>query len=261
MPLIIHSEDKKFKQEAVSLDKYTKAANIIKNSGRIVVLTGAGISTESGIPDFRSPDTGLWGKIDPMEALSTDVLFNNPQKFYATGFKIITSMNDALPNKAHKILAQMEEKGIVRLIITQNIDNLHFRAGSKKVYEVHGNSRSFNCMKCGKVYPVDKIEMKIEEKEIPPKCSCGGILRPNVVMFGDMLPDCFYKGVEEVQTADLLIAIGTSLTVYPVSQLAEMCRKLMIINFTATAFDYRSEIVINEKISEALEKIYKILDA
>lgn len=239
------------------MDKYTKAADIIKNSDKIVVLTGAGISTESGIPDFRSPGIGLWSKMDPMDALSTRVLLGNPKKFYTTGFKIITSMKDAQPNKAHKILAQMEEKGIIRLIITQNIDNLHFRAGSKKVYEVHGNSRSFSCMKCHKVYLVDKVEEKVEHEEIPPKCSCGGVLRPDVVMFGDMLPDCFYKGIKEVQEADLLIAIGTSLTVYPVSQLAEMCPKLMVINYSATAFDYRSEIVINEKITEALEKIYR----
>ena len=242
------------------MDKYIRAANIIRKSKNTIVLTGAGISTESGIPDFRSPDTGLWSKIDPMEALSTKILFENPRKFYNTGFKIISSMKDAKPNKAHEILARMEHKGIIQLIITQNIDNLHFRAGSKKVYEVHGNSRSYTCMSCNKSYDIRDIEKKVEKDEVPPKCLCGGIIRPEVVMFGDMLPDCFYKGMTEVQNADLLIAIGTSLTVYPVSQLAEICKKLIIINFGSTAYDYRSDVVINDNISESLSKIYNILE-
>lgn len=238
---------------------YDKAADIIRKSKKTVVLTGAGISTESGIPDFRSPDTGLWGKIDPMEALSTKVLYNNPRKFYSTGFKIITSMKDAQPNKAHEILAEMERRGIIQLVITQNIDNLHFRAGSKNVYEVHGNSRSCTCLKCNKAYDIEEIEAMIDKSEVPPVCFCGGVIRPDVVMFGDMLPECFYKGMTETQIADLLIAIGTSLTVYPVSQLAEICKRLMIINLGSTAYDYRSEIVINENISDALKNIYEVL--
>ncbi len=242
------------------MDKYKKAADIIKRNKNIIVLTGAGISTESGIPDFRSANKGLWTKIDPMEALSTKVLLEEPRKFYETGFKIITAMRDAKPNKAHEILADMERNGVIQLIITQNIDNLHFKAGSQNVYEVHGNSRNYTCMKCNKSYGITVIEEKIKMGEIPPKCSCRGVVRPDVVMFGDMLPNCFYKGMTEVQNADLLIAIGTSLTVYPVSQLAEICKKLMIINLDSTAYDYRSEIVINDNISEALTRIYSNLE-
>ncbi len=242
------------------MEKYYKAANIIKNSKDVVVLTGAGISTDSGIPDFRSANTGLWTKIDPMEALSTKVLFENPQEFYKTGFKIITAMKDARPNKAHEILAKMELNGFVKLIITQNIDNLHFLAGSKNVYEVHGHSRSYTCTKCKKTYDIALIEEKIENKEIPPKCTCGGIVRPDVVMFGDMLPHCFYEGMKEVENTDVLLAIGSSLSVYPVSQLAEIAKRLIIINYDKTAYDYRSEIVINDNISNALSKIYDILE-
>ncbi|MCK9217384.1 MAG: NAD-dependent deacylase [Firmicutes bacterium] len=242
------------------MDKYKEAAVVIKKSKNIVVLTGAGISTESGIPDFRSPGEGLWTKMDPMEALSTKVLLEEPRKFYETGFKIITTMKDAKPNRAHEILAKMEQGGIIQLVITQNIDNLHFKAGSQNVYEVHGNSRSYTCMNCNKSYEISTIEEKVELNEIPPKCTCGGVIRPDVVMFGDMLPSCFYTGMRKVQEADLLIAIGTSLTVYPVSQLAEVCRKLMIINLSSTAYDYRSEVIINDNISEALTKIYSILE-
>ena len=241
------------------MDKCKRASEIIKESEKVIVLTGAGISTESGIPDFRSPDNGLWTKIDPMEALSTKILFNNPEKFYKTGFKIITSMKDAKPNKAHEILAKLENEGRIQLIITQNIDNLHFRAGSKNVYEVHGNSRSCTCMDCSRVYNINDIIKKVDECEIPPKCSCGGIIRPDVVLFGDMLPNCFYEGMREVEKADLLIAIGSSLTVYPVSQMAAICKKLIILNFGSTPYDYRSDVIINDNISDSLAKIYNDL--
>ena len=240
-------------------DQYKKASDLIKNSKSIIVLTGAGISTDSGIPDFRSPETGLWTKTDPMEALSTKVLLNNPQKFYEHGFKMITSMKDAKPNKAHTILAKLEEEEIIQLIITQNIDNLHFKAGSKNVYEVHGNTRTCTCMECNRSYTIDEIETKVEEGEIPPRCICGGVIRPDVVMFGDMLPDCFYKGMRRVEQADLLMVIGSSLTVYPVSQLAAICKKLIIINFTDTPYDYRSDAIIKENISDALVKLYEII--
>lgn len=243
------------------MDKYLKAADLIQKSKKTIVLTGAGISTESGISDFRSPNTGLWTKLDPMEALSTNVLFNDPKKFYNTGFKIITSMKDAKPNKAHGILAKMEDEGLIHLIITQNIDNLHLRAGSQNIYEVHGNSRSCTCMKCNKSYNIDTIEERVNQNEIPPKCICGGIIRPDVVLFGDMLPDCFYEGMMEVENADLLIVIGSSLTVYPVSQMAAMCKRLIIINYSSTPYDYKSNVVLNDNISDSLTKIYNILRA
>lgn len=241
------------------MDKYLKVVDLMQKSKNTIVLTGAGISTESGIPDFRSPNSGLWTKVDPMEALSTSVLFNNPQKFYNTGFKIITSMKNAKPNRAHEILAKMEDEGIIQLIITQNIDNLHLWAGSQNVYEVHGNSRSCTCMKCKKTYSIETIEKKVEKNEIPPKCVCSGIIRPDVVLFGDMLPDCFYEGMIEVEKAGLLIVIGSSLTVYPVSQMAAVCKRLIILNFGSTPYDYKSDVVINDNISDSLTKIYNLM--
>jgi NAD-dependent deacetylase len=224
-----------------------------------VVLTGAGISTESGIPDFRSPGTGLWEKMDPMEALSTEVLYNNPKKFYNIGFKMLLSMRQASPNKAHYILADMEEMGLLDLIVTQNIDNLHQKAGSKKVYEVHGNTRTFSCDKCGKVYDIELIEKWVQEGEIPPICECKGIIRPDVVLFGDMLPQCFYDSVRAVENADLLVVIGSSLSVAPVNQLAAICRGLIIINIGETFYDYKADIVIREKISKGLEEIMDVI--
>jgi NAD-dependent deacetylase len=237
------------------MEVYEKAAEMIKKSKSAVVLTGAGISTDSGIPDFRSPGSGLWEKVDPMEALSTDVLYNDPKKFYNSGFKIITSMKDAVPNKAHYMLAKLEELGLIDLVVTQNIDGLHHKAGSRNVYEVHGTTRTCSCSSCGEEYDTAVIEKKVRAGEIPPKCSCRGIIRPDVVLFGDMLPDCFYKSIRKVETAELLIVIGSSLSVSPVNHLADICKRLMIINIGETCYDNRSDIIIRENISLALERI------
>lgn len=150
-----------------------------------MVLTGAGISTESGIPDFRSPGTGLWENIDPMEALSTSVLYNNTEKFYKEGFNMLLNMTDAEPNRAHYALAEMERLGYIKGVITQNIDNLHYKAGSKYILEVHGNTREGSCIKCGTIVDLNILINKVNNKEIPPKCDkCGGILRPDVVFLG-----------------------------------------------------------------------------
>lgn len=238
---------------------YERAADMLMKSKSTVALTGAGISTESGIPDFRSPGTGLWEKVDPMEALSSDILYNNPSKFYSLGFKILLSMRGATPNRAHYILAEMEKLGLIDLVVTQNIDNLHQKAGSEKVYEVHGNTRTFSCDKCGEKYDIALIEKRVNEGEIPPKCRCKGIIRPDVVLFGDMLPHCFYESIERVEQADLLLAIGSSLSVSPVNYLAEISKKLIIINIGKTLYDYKADIILRESISEALGRIMDII--
>ena len=241
-------------------DQIQRAVQYIRESKGVIVLTGAGISTESGIPDFRSPGTGLWEQLDPMEALSTKTLYNHPDKFYNQGFQILTSMKDAVPNIAHSILARMEEEGIIDLLVTQNIDNLHQKAGSKKVYEVHGHVRSGSCLNCREEMVMDRMEEKVEVGEIPPRCeNCGGIVRPNVVMFGDSLPLCFDKAMDAVEKSDLLIVIGSSLEVGPVNYLADLCKKLMIINLGPTTYDYRADLIIRQKAGETLSAIYEAL--
>jgi len=241
------------------LEAYEKAAQMIKESKSTVVLTGAGVSTESGIPDFRSTGSGLWEKIDPMEALSSRVLYNDPEKFYSLGFKIITSMKDALPNKVHYQIARLEELGLVELVVTQNIDGLHHKAGSKKVYEIHGTTRTCSCDECGTVYDTDIIEKRVLEGEVPPKCRCRGIIRPDVVLFGDMLPECFYESIRKVEEADLLIVLGSSLSVAPVNSLADICRRLLIINIGETCYDGKSDLILREKLSTALEGIMRYI--
>jgi NAD-dependent deacetylase len=242
----------------------TEAAALIRkvhiDGGTVLVLTGAGISTESGIPDFRSPGTGLWETMDPMEVLSLKVLEERPQQFYAEGFRLLMGMRNAEPNDAHLVLAKMEQDGYIQGIITQNIDNLHHKAGSKQVWEVHGNTRDAQCTSCGQVVSVSELEASLNRGEMPPRCkSCGGKLRPAVVLFGDPMPEAYSEALRAIKKADLLVIVGSSLSVYPVAYLPEFAKQSIIINLSPTGFDYRSKLVIREKASSALAGIYTAL--
>lgn len=238
-----------------------KACKMIRQSSKTMVLTGAGISTESGIPDFRSPGSGLWEKIDPMEALSTTVLYNNPKKFYSEGYKMLLGMTGAEPNDSHYILAEMERLGYIKGVITQNIDNLHQKAGTKYLLEVHGNTREGSCTSCGKVVDINVITKKVNNHEIPPICdNCGGILRPDVIFFGDMLPEDFNIAIQEMEDCELLIVIGSSLAVAPVNYLPSMADKLIIINNGRTAMDYKCDLKLTGNASIILEKILSELN-
>ncbi|WP_077367167.1 SIR2 family NAD-dependent protein deacylase [Anaerosalibacter sp. Marseille-P3206] len=240
----------------MDFSKIKQASDMIKNSSKTMVLTGAGISTESGIPDFRSPGSGLWENMDPMEALSTTVLYNNPKKFYSEGYKILLGMTDAKPNTAHYVLAEMEKQGYIKGVITQNIDNLHQKAGTKYLLEVHGNTREGSCTTCGKVVDINVLTEKVNNNEIPPKCNqCGGLLRPDVIFFGDMLPEDFNIALQEMEDCQLLIVIGSSLAVSPVNYLPSMAEKFIIINEGRTAMDYRCDLKIEDKAGVVLEKI------
>lgn len=242
-------------------DQIKSAAKAILESNKAAMLTGAGISTESGIPDFRSPGSGLWEKMDPMEALSARVLLNTPKKFYNIGFKILLSMTDAQPHRAHYVLADLEKQGLVEVVITQNIDNLHHKAGSSNVLEVHGDTRTGYCMKCGRKVEIGVMSDKVDRGEIPPGCDdCGGILRPNVILFGDMLPECFNQAWDYATTCDLLMVVGSSLNVGPVNNLASICKRLMIINIGKTPFDSRAELIIKGKAGQVMDDIYKEIE-
>lgn len=240
-------------------DIYLRCAHLIICSSMTVVLTGAGISTESGIPDFRSQGSGLYEKIDPMECLSRDVLYNNPAEFYSTGFEILSSMRGAQPNDAHLLLSRMESEGLIHSIITQNIDNLHYKAGSRNILEVHGNTRSGYCVNCGSTIDFEELTNMIEAGVNPPMCLCGGLLRPDVVLFGDNLPDCFNTAWEITRQCDLMVVIGSSLQVSPVNYLPGFAEKLIIINMGETTYDDKADIVCNDKASHALMKIYSAI--
>lgn len=241
------------------MDSIKEAAKLIKNSKKVMALTGAGISTDSGIPDFRGKN-GYYKDMDPINSLSKERLLKEPQIFYKEGYKILLDLNDKKPNQGHIALAKMEEDGFIKGVITQNIDNLHHKAGSKIIYEVHGETRGIHCMTCGRSYPFKLMQEKVEAGEIPPKCTCGGILRPNVIMFGDMMPEDFSNAIEEMQNTQTLIVVGTSLTVSPVNMLPRYAENLIIINESKTPYDTYAKFVFHKDSSEVLTEILRELE-
>lgn len=193
---------------------YEKAARIIVNSGRCAVLTGAGISAESGIPTFRSKG-GLWNDYDPTVYASLSTFQKDPSKYWSIRGDFIWNYNEYSPNEAHYSLARLEEMGIVASIITQNIDGLHKKAGSRNVIEIHGSLREIYCQECNREY----IAPEIPKCEVP-TCACGGVLKPNTVLFGEPLPEgALFNAQEESEKCGSMLVIGTSATVYPAAQL------------------------------------------
>ncbi len=237
-------------------------AGLIKDSERFYVLTGAGVSTDSGIPDFRSPGTGLWEKVDPIAVSSVDVLNSNPRLFYEAGFSRFSKISLAEPNDSHYMLAKLEEKGYLKGLVTQNIDGLHVKAGSKNVWEVHGHLRTGYCMGCKKKYPFEELVQQVELKRIPPVChNCFSTLRPDVVLFGDPMPNFFFELQYKMQyECDFMLVVGSSLVVYPVADLPRMAKKMAIINQQPTDHDPRAEVVIHDNSSKVLKDLYNKLE-
>lgn len=225
---------------------------IIDGSDNIVFFGGAGVSTESGIPDFRSVD-GLYNqKYDypPETILSHTFFMDKPEEFYKF-YRDKLIVKDVQPNKAHIALARLEEKGKLKAVITQNIDGLHQMAGSKNVLELHGSTFRNYCMDCGKFYGVDYIEKSTGV----PHCECGGIVKPDVVLYEEMLDDdTISKSVKFISEAEVLIIGGTSLNVYPAAGFINYFRgkHLVIINKASTPADKQADLVINEPIGEVL---------
>lgn len=228
---------------------------IISKSSNIVFFGGAGVSTESGIPDFRSVD-GLYStkyKYPPETMVSHSFFRNNTEDFFDFYINKMIFL-DAKPNNAHIKLAQLEREGKLKAVITQNIDGLHQQAGSKNVLELHGSIHRNYCMKCGKFYDVNFI---VNSRGIP-KCSCGGIIKPDVVLYEESLDsDTIEKSVEFIEKADVLIVGGTSLVVYPAAGLINYFNgsKLILINKTSTQMDRKADLVINDSIGKVFEDL------
>lgn len=226
----------------------------VQNSKRIVFFGGAGVSTESGIPDFRSVD-GLYNQeydYPPEVILSHSFFMRDPEEFFRFYWaKMICP--EAKPNKAHRALASLEEKGKLTAVVTQNIDGLHQAAGSRQVYELHGSVHRNTCMRCGKSWPLAKIE---PHRGIP-RCTCGGIIKPDVVLYEEGLDDATVNGAcRSIQEADMLIIGGTSLSVYPAAGFVNLFRgdHLVLINKTPTPMDKNADLVISESIGATLEE-------
>ena len=238
-------------------------AKLLRERQPCVVLTGAGISTESGIPDFRSP-TGIWAEYDPMEYATIGAFRRDPVKvwkFYALRFEMLTR---AEPNEGHRALAELERRGLVRAVVTQNIDGLHERAGSQDVVEVHGSIRTASCLACGERVPFADVVAALRDTPAPPCPACGEILKPDVVMFGELLPEvAIERAFELARGAGLLLVVGSTLEVYPVAGLPEETisagGELAIVNRGATPFDRLASIRIDGGAGETLAAVVQEL--
>jgi NAD-dependent deacetylase len=227
-----------------------------------VVLTGAGISTESGVPDFRSR-TGLWAKYDPLEYATIDAFLADPAKvweFYGKRFEVLAG---AEPNDGHRALAELEDRGWIQAVITQNIDRLHERAGSRALVEVHGSIGTSSCLDCGAVVPFDEVAATLPV----PRCPvCGRILKPGVVMFGELLPEAsIAQAMHLAAGAGLLLVVGSSLEVYPVAGLPVETLShggsLAVVNRGGTGYDARAAVTIDAGAGETLRALAEALPA
>ena len=235
--------------------------HIIEESNNIVFFGGAGVSTESNIPDFRS-EQGLYNAQtnygrSPEEMISHSFFVNNTEEFYEY-YKNNLIFRDAEPNKAHYALAKLEEMGKLKAVVTQNIDGLHQKAGSKTVYELHGSVLRNFCMDCHKSYDVDYIMDEANCDHKVPKCQCGGIVKPDVVLYEEALDEAQVMGaVNAISNADTLIVGGTSLVVYPAAGLIQYFRgkRLILINKSRTQYDNKADLVINDAIGKVLGEI------
>ena len=233
----------------------------LERAERTVALTGAGVSVASGIPDFRSPG-GIYSKVS-QRTFELDFLYRQPEAYYAIAREYIHPLADKEPNATHKMLAELERRGLLEAIITQNIDSLHQKAGSKKVIEFHGNVNSFHCVRCNKPYERAEVEEKIENQRVP-RCPCGGLIRPGIVFFSDPIP---LRALEESSKlsrgCDVFIAMGSSLTVQPAASLPVFANhgsaEVYIVNREPTRLDSLATVCLHENVEAFSQQVMELL--
>jgi NAD-dependent deacetylase len=234
-------------------------AQMLQEAQYAVALTGAGVSTDSGIPDFRSPGTGLWAQYNPFEVASLEGFRSNPERFYQFWRQRFAKLASAQPNITHRVLAELEARGYLKCVITQNIDDLHRRAGSTRVLEVHGNYMRGLCIGCHRTYTIQEIFEKVERHRVPLCDHCHSLLKPDVVLFGELLTPDFDQALEEIAQSDLLVVLGTSLEVYPVAGLVPQAKslgaRLVIVNRDETPFDSIADLVIRSELQPVMAEL------
>ena len=251
----------------MDLKKISQAARLMADAKHAVALTGAGISMPSGIPDFRSDGLGLWERVDPMVVASIWGFMEHPQVFYDWVKPLAELILTAKPNPAHCALAELESKGKIQALITQNIDDLHQRAGSKRVLEVHGHLREATCIRCYHRVPArPMIEQFLADGQVPRCPECASVLKPNVILFGEMLPvGVMHEAQAESKICDVMLIAGSSLEVAPAADLPLVSKKhgaqLIIINKSQTPADRCAAVVLREDVAVALPRILEILQS
>lgn len=243
----------------------SRAADLILRARHVTVLTGAGISTASGIPDFRSFKSGLWNKANPLLVASLQAFRIRPWAFFDWLRPLARTLLDAVPNPAHLALAQLERMGRLGSIITQNVDNLHQKAGSRNVIEIHGHMRQATCVRCYHTVATESIIDQFIEGGDMPRCErCGGVLKPNVILFGEQLPLVEVRAARQVaRTCDLMLVVGTSLNTAPAADLPLIAREngadVIVINKQPTPIDRHATLVIREDLIFALPHIVALI--
>jgi NAD-dependent deacetylase len=246
-------------------DDRARLAELIRSASSVVALTGAGISVPSGIPDFRSPGTGLWADVDPMAVAHISVWRSDPAGFWAFYGQRFATLDGKRPNAAHRALATLEAGGRLDAVITQNIDGLHAAAGTRELIEVHGSIRTASCLQDGRSYPLAETRRRLESApDGVPRCDCGAPLKPDVVLFGEMLDEAsMTRAGELARGADLLIVVGSSLEVHPVAGLPELTLaaggRLAIVTRSETPFDRVAEVRLGGDVVEELDGVLAAL--
>jgi NAD-dependent deacetylase len=248
-------------QEAIE-----KAIELLRRSRSTIALTGAGISTPSGIPDFRSPTSGMWQNANPLEVASLASFLRRPQAFYDWIYPLAEVTLRALPNPAHFALAALEAFGPLTGVVTQNIDALHTHAGSKQVYEVHGHLREVHCVQCQRVDSAESYLTRFIHDKTMPRCTaCGGFIKPRVILFGEQPPRLTMRRAEDaVRHADLILVAGTSLEVFPVAALPALAQRtgarLIIVNYEPTHMDHAADVVIHDDVATVLPALARAFE-
>jgi NAD-dependent deacetylase len=241
-----------------------RLAELIRDSRRTVALTGAGISVPSGIPDFRSPGTGLWENVDPMEVAHIEVFRRDPKRFWTYYRPRFEMLSDKQPNGAHAALAELESRGLLDAVVTQNIDRLHHKAGSRHVIEVHGTIETSTCMDCEASYSLELVEGLFDDEGVARCYSCNGPVKPDVVLFGELLPE---RAMDEAAAlaadAELLLCVGSSLEVYPVAGLPSLTRssggRVAIVTKGPTPYDGEADVRLEGDVVDELESLLAAL--
>ena len=237
-----------------------RLAGLIRGAGSTVALTGAGVSVPSGIPDFRTPKTGLWADVDPMEVAHIDVFERDPARFWSYYRPRFHSLGDKRPNAAHEALAELERRGLIEGVITQNIDRLHGAAGSRNVVEVHGSIETSSCRRCEASYGIDEVDSLFDVEGVAICTDCGGPVKPDVVLFGELLPETAMARAQELaEAADLMLCVGSSLAVHPAAGLPGLTLErggaLAIVTKGPTPYDEEAEVKLEGEVDVELSAL------
>ena len=250
---------------ATTPSRVAALAELIRDAGSVVALTGAGISVPSGIPDFRTPGTGLWENVDPMEVAHIDAWRRDPARFWHFYGDRFATLGAKRPNRAHGALVALERAGRLDAVITQNIDMLHRKAGTRELVEVHGTIEHSSCLTCGATYPVAQVRARLAAAaDGVPRCDCGAPLKPDVVLFGELLPEgALERAYALAAGADVLLCIGTSLEVHPIAQLPSITRQcggaVAIVTQGETPWDDRAVVKLDGDVEVELRAVVAAL--